>query len=51
VNHCGEGTQALFSAQMIYQVHILIFLFATIHVIYVAGTLLVTLFQVRAVVG
>jgi hypothetical protein len=32
---------------MIYQVHLLIFLFAVIHVVYVAGTLFVTLFQVR----
>jgi hypothetical protein len=32
---------------MIYQVHLLIFLFAVIHVVYVAGTLLVGLIQAR----
>jgi hypothetical protein len=50
-NYCAEGKQPLFSAYMIYQVHLLIFLFAVIHVVYVAGTLLVCLVQVRLMVS
>jgi hypothetical protein len=45
-NFCEEGKQPLFSAYMIYQVHLFIFLLAVTHVVYVAGTLLVCLFQV-----
>lgn len=50
-NTCPKGQQALFSAYMIYQVHLFIFLLAVIHVIYVAGTLLVCLAQVRGWAG
>ncbi|KAI8476523.1 MAG: Mlo family-domain-containing protein [Monoraphidium minutum] len=58
-NACSTGNQPLFSAYMIYQVHIpiflfaltvvhiLIFLFAVVHVLYVFGTLMVCLVQIR----
>lgn len=46
-NYCEKGTQPLFSAYVIYQVHLLIFLLATVHVIYVTVTLMLSLVQVR----
>jgi hypothetical protein len=36
---------------MIYQVHLLIFLFAVVHVFYVWGTLMLTLYQVCAAIN
>ncbi|KIZ07029.1 MLO-like protein 12 [Monoraphidium neglectum] len=46
-NKCGKGRQPLFSAYMMHQVHLLIFLFAVVHVLYVFGTLMICLVQIR----
>jgi hypothetical protein len=45
---CPEGQAQLFSAHMIYQVHLLLFLIAVTLAVYVAGTLLLCLMRVGA---